>query len=75
MRRETRFHFWLHRICRYTHVTVDYPSYSYSPLTCRLLGVGCAVVTQNDAFLFTDGRYFLQAEKQLDKYDLSASAA
>ncbi|EPS95616.1 hypothetical protein FOMPIDRAFT_1025722 [Fomitopsis schrenkii] len=28
---------------------------------------GCAVVTQNDAFLFTDGRYFLQAEKQLDK--------
>lgn len=31
------------------------------------------MVTQNDAFLFTDGRYFLQAEKQLDKYDLSAS--
>ncbi|KZT70390.1 putative Xaa-Pro aminopeptidase P [Daedalea quercina L-15889] len=28
---------------------------------------GCAVITQNDAFLFTDGRYFLQAEKQLDK--------
>ncbi|KAL4254344.1 putative Xaa-Pro aminopeptidase P [Abortiporus biennis] len=27
---------------------------------------GCAVVTLKDAFLFTDGRYFLQAEKQLD---------
>ncbi|KAI6131463.1 peptidase M24, structural domain-containing protein [Pisolithus croceorrhizus] len=28
---------------------------------------GCAVVTLKDAFLFTDGRYFLQAEQQLDK--------
>lgn len=28
---------------------------------------GCAIVTLNDAFLFTDGRYFLQAEKQLDQ--------
>jgi hypothetical protein len=28
---------------------------------------GCAVVTLKDAFLFTDGRYFLQAEKQLDR--------
>ncbi|KAL5498588.1 hypothetical protein ACEPAH_1942 [Sanghuangporus vaninii] len=28
---------------------------------------GCAVVTQTDAYLFTDGRYFLQASKQLDK--------
>ncbi|GLB39134.1 putative peptidase M24B family protein [Lyophyllum shimeji] len=27
---------------------------------------GCAVITLQDAFLFTDGRYFLQAEKQLD---------
>ncbi|KIP01838.1 hypothetical protein PHLGIDRAFT_32417 [Phlebiopsis gigantea 11061_1 CR5-6] len=27
---------------------------------------GCAVITIKDAFLFTDGRYFLQAEKQLD---------
>ncbi|KAG5651634.1 hypothetical protein H0H81_007977 [Sphagnurus paluster] len=27
----------------------------------------CAVVTLKEAFLFTDGRYFLQAEKQLDK--------
>ncbi|KAF5351112.1 hypothetical protein D9756_008273 [Leucocoprinus leucothites] len=27
---------------------------------------GCAVVTLTEAFLFTDGRYFLQAEKQLD---------
>ncbi|KAJ2936840.1 hypothetical protein H1R20_g241, partial [Candolleomyces eurysporus] len=27
---------------------------------------GCAVVTLEKAFLFTDGRYFLQAEKQLD---------
>jgi hypothetical protein len=24
-------------------------------------------VTHKDAYLFTDGRYFLQAEKQLDK--------
>lgn len=29
--------------------------------------VGCAVVTLKQAFLFTDGRYFLQAEQQLDK--------
>ncbi|KAK7059763.1 putative Xaa-Pro aminopeptidase P [Favolaschia claudopus] len=28
---------------------------------------GCAVVTPDKAFLFTDGRYFLQAEQQLDK--------
>ncbi|KIM69481.1 hypothetical protein SCLCIDRAFT_1207910 [Scleroderma citrinum Foug A] len=27
---------------------------------------GCAVITLQDAFLFTDGRYFLQAEQQLD---------
>ncbi|CCM01193.1 uncharacterized protein FIBRA_03241 [Fibroporia radiculosa] len=27
---------------------------------------GCAVVTPDNAYLFTDGRYFLQAEKQLD---------
>ncbi|KAF5318517.1 hypothetical protein D9619_010897 [Psilocybe cf. subviscida] len=28
---------------------------------------GCAVVTLDKAFLFTDGRYFLQAGKQLDE--------
>ncbi|EIN09077.1 Creatinase/aminopeptidase [Punctularia strigosozonata HHB-11173 SS5] len=28
---------------------------------------GCAVVTTDNAYLFTDGRYFLQAEKQLDR--------
>ncbi|KAJ7636867.1 putative Xaa-Pro aminopeptidase P [Roridomyces roridus] len=28
---------------------------------------GCAVVTPKEAFLFTDGRYFLQAEQQLDQ--------
>lgn len=28
---------------------------------------GCAVVTLQHALLFTDGRYFLQAEQQLDK--------
>ncbi|EKM56519.1 uncharacterized protein PHACADRAFT_253690 [Phanerochaete carnosa HHB-10118-sp] len=28
---------------------------------------GCAVITDKEAFLFTDGRYFLQAEKQLDQ--------
>lgn len=27
---------------------------------------GCAIVTDKEALLFTDGRYFLQAEKQLD---------
>ncbi|KAJ7074964.1 Creatinase/Prolidase N-terminal domain-containing protein [Mycena belliarum] len=27
---------------------------------------GCAIITPKDAFLFTDGRYFLQAEQQLD---------
>ncbi|PKI85062.1 Xaa-Pro aminopeptidase [Malassezia vespertilionis] len=26
---------------------------------------GCALITQNDALLFTDGRYFLQASQQL----------
>ena len=29
---------------------------------------GCAIVTPQDAYLFTDGRYFLQASKQLDQY-------
>ncbi|KAF8886121.1 peptidase M24, structural domain-containing protein [Infundibulicybe gibba] len=28
---------------------------------------GCAVVTLKEAFMFTDGRYFLQAGKQLDQ--------
>ncbi|KAF7291982.1 putative Xaa-Pro aminopeptidase P [Mycena indigotica] len=28
---------------------------------------GCAIVTQKEALLFTDGRYFLQAEQQLDE--------
>ncbi|KAJ7034541.1 peptidase M24, structural domain-containing protein [Mycena alexandri] len=28
---------------------------------------GCAVITPTEAFLFTDGRYFLQAEQQLDE--------
>ncbi|KAL0957997.1 hypothetical protein HGRIS_000173 [Hohenbuehelia grisea] len=28
---------------------------------------GCAIVTTKDAYLFTDGRYFLQAAQQLDK--------
>lgn len=27
---------------------------------------GCAIITLRDAFLFTDGRYFLQASQQLD---------
>jgi len=31
--------------------------------------LGCAIVTLEKAFLFTDGRYFLQAEKQLDEYE------
>lgn len=29
---------------------------------------GCAVITDKNAFLFTDGRYFLQAEKELDQF-------
>ncbi|KAG1748032.1 peptidase M24, structural domain-containing protein [Suillus occidentalis] len=29
---------------------------------------GCAIITLRDAFLFTDGRYFLQASQQLDRY-------
>jgi hypothetical protein len=29
--------------------------------------LGCAVVTHDNAYLFTDGRYFLQAEQQLDR--------
>lgn len=32
-----------------------------------MMYIGCAIVTLNDAFLFTDGRYFLQAETQLDQ--------
>jgi hypothetical protein len=28
---------------------------------------GCAVITLDRAYLFTDGRYYLQAEKQLDE--------
>jgi Xaa-Pro aminopeptidase len=28
---------------------------------------GCAIVTVDNALLFTDGRYFLQAGKQLDE--------
>ncbi|KIO20986.1 hypothetical protein M407DRAFT_132041 [Tulasnella calospora MUT 4182] len=27
---------------------------------------GCAVITKNDAYMFTDGRYFLQAAEQMD---------
>lgn len=30
------------------------------------LNIGCAIVTKKDAALFTDGRYFLQACKELD---------
>jgi hypothetical protein len=36
---------------------------------------GCAIVTPQDAFLFTDGRYFLQAGQQLDKSVTSLSCA
>jgi hypothetical protein len=31
------------------------------------LSAGCAVITLDNAYLFTDGRYFLQAGKQLDQ--------
>jgi hypothetical protein len=30
---------------------------------------GLAVITHDEAYLFTDGRYFLQAEQQLDRYE------
>jgi hypothetical protein len=39
---------------------------SYGPYS-NIKPPGCAIVTNKEAFLFTDGRYFLQAEKQLDK--------
>lgn len=29
--------------------------------------IGCAVVSEKEAALFTDGRYFLQASQQLDE--------
>jgi hypothetical protein len=35
--------------------------------------LGCAVVMKDEALLFTDGRYFLQAESQLDKSVASSS--
>jgi len=37
------------------------------------IAVGCAIITLRDAFLFTDGRYFLQASQQLDRYCLVLS--
>jgi hypothetical protein len=41
--------------------------YTDNVLMVTNIFAGCAVVTLKDAFLFTDGRYFLQAEKQLDR--------
>lgn len=35
--------------------------------------IGCAIVTLRGAYLFTDGRYFLQASLQLDRYCLAYS--
>lgn len=35
---------------------------------------GCAVVTQNDARCWADGRYFLQAEKQLSSESVAPLA-
>lgn len=43
-------------------------SLSRRPTTEHVCRPGCAVITLKDAFLFTDGRYFLQAAKQLDGY-------
>jgi hypothetical protein len=45
--------------------------------TCRkpawLIGalIGCAIVTMQEALMFTDGRYFLQAADQMDECVLS----
>ena len=36
---------------------------------------GCAIITLEKAYLFTDGRYFLQAGKQLDQSVLSFTYA
>ena len=36
-------------------------------LCAQWIVTGCAIVTLDKAFLFTDGRYFLQAENQLDE--------
>ena len=41
--------------------------FSHTPLYSSQLGVGCVVVTKEHAYLFTDGRYFLQAGQQLDE--------
>jgi hypothetical protein len=41
----------------------------YMPLKAENV-LGCAVVTYDNAYLFTDGRYFLQAEQQLDRSDI-----
>lgn len=31
------------------------------------LSIGCAIITKEKAFMFTDGRYFLQAGQQMDE--------
>ena len=36
-------------------------------LCAQWIVLGSAIVTLDKAFLFTDGRYFLQAENQLDE--------
>ena len=36
---------------------------------------GLAVVTHNEAYLWTDGRYFIQAENELDKFSLQKIGA
>jgi hypothetical protein len=46
-------------INKITRITAIYDTHIHN--------TGCAVVTHTDAFMFTDGRYFLQAEQQLDK--------
>lgn len=52
-------------MARQVILTFDCPQ---SRISYKVLYQGCAVVTLQDAFLFTDGRYFLHAEQQLDKY-------
>lgn len=43
-------------------------TYSTSDRNLNLNEAGCAVITTTGAFMFTDGRYFLQAGQQLDGY-------
>ena len=50
-----------------TALQVSSAFFFFSYVLIELIASGCAIVTLDKAFLFTDGRYFLQAENQLDE--------